>query len=172
MRILFLLFFTLNYTLFFPTSLKAQDDSRLFAIVDYMKVAPEMYAEYLACENAWKTLHQERVKAGSIISWELEEVVYSGVNEEYNFMTITVVQGWAATERGGMEEIEKLMESVPADQRKYIEGRIVCLVFWSEKTDFFSLDNSLEDFSLVPKGVDIFSWGYIFDDDRYSITQK
>ena len=122
MKIIFSLFFTLCCSLFSATSLNAQDvDTRTFAIVDYMKVAPGMRSEYLACENAWKSLHQARVKAGEIEAWELEEVVYSGVTDEYNYMTITIVKGWAAVERGNMD-FEKLITSVPADQRKYIEN--------------------------------------------------
>ncbi|MEL7221703.1 MAG: hypothetical protein AAGJ93_10315, partial [Bacteroidota bacterium] len=122
MRILFTLLLTLSCTLFSAQLLQAQEeDNRIFAIVDYMKVAPGMHAEYLACESAWKTLHQERVKAGDILNWEVEEVVYSGLNEEYNYLTVTIVKGWAAVERGNMD-FDKLITSVPADQRKYIEN--------------------------------------------------
>lgn len=122
MRFLFTLLLTLSCTLFSTQLLQAQEeDNRVFAIVDYMKVAPGMHAEYLACENAWKTIHQERVKAGDILGWEVEEVVYSGVNEEYNYLTVTLVKGWAAVERGNMD-FDKLTASLPDDQRKYIDN--------------------------------------------------
>lgn len=106
----------------FTTSLSAQNaDEPMFAIVDYMKVAPGMGEEYRACESAWKILHQQRVDAGEIESWELESVVYSGINEEYNYLTITVVIGWNAIEDQPMD-FGKFIESIPADQRKYIQN--------------------------------------------------
>lgn len=122
MRFLFVLLSGLALSLLPITHLQAQaEDERTFAVVDYMYVAPGTHKAYLACENAWKLLHQKRVEAGEIESWEVEEVVYSGVPTDYNYMTITLVKGWLALEQGNTNWGE-LVATLPADQRKYVQN--------------------------------------------------
>lgn len=59
--------------LYFHPNLHAQQETG-YVIVEYMKVKPGMNDEYRDCERAWKLIHQERVKAGYITGWELEQV--------------------------------------------------------------------------------------------------
>jgi hypothetical protein len=68
-----------------------------YVIVEYMKVKPGMWDKYMECEKVWKLIHQERVKAGYIKGWELEQVIFpSGTNSEYDFLTITHLKNWKA----------------------------------------------------------------------------
>ena len=60
--------------LFFHENTIAQNGDTGFVIVEYMKLKPGMNDEYRDCERAWKLIHQERVKAGYITGWELEQV--------------------------------------------------------------------------------------------------
>lgn len=83
--------------LFFHQNLSAQTDEMPYVIVDYMKVKPGMGDKYLECEQAWKLIHQERVKQGLITGWELEQVVFpAGTDTEYDYLTITHLKNWDA----------------------------------------------------------------------------
>lgn len=69
----------------------AQNAPAIFAIVDFMKVKPENEAKYLEVEkNTWKPLHQERLNQGRIIGWILYRVLYTGTNDPYNYVTMTL----------------------------------------------------------------------------------
>ena len=82
--------------LYFHPNLHAQQETG-YVIVEYMKVKPGMNDEYRDCERAWKLIHQERVKAGYITGWELEQVVFpSGTDSEYDYLTITHLKNWKA----------------------------------------------------------------------------
>ena len=78
----------------FTIALKGQ----IVAVVDYMKVPVSKQDAYLATEKQWKTLHQNRVDAGSILGWELYYVRNSGTQSPYNFATVTIYENFAKTE--------------------------------------------------------------------------
>lgn len=106
-----------------PTDLHAQEDDQGYVIVEYMKVKPGMYDQYLECESIWKTIHQERQKAGIIEGWELEEVLYpSGTDNEYDFITITFFKNWDAIGKMGEswneETWNKVTQSLSSEQEE------------------------------------------------------
>lgn len=75
----------------YPNKGHAQNATTVFAIVDFMKVKPENEAKYLDVEkNTWKPLHQERLKQGKIIGWILYRVLYTGTDDPYNYVTMTL----------------------------------------------------------------------------------
>jgi len=78
----------------FSFALKAQ----IVAVVDYMKVPANGQDVYLAVEKQWKTLHQSRVDAGTILGWELYHVRNSGTLSPYNFATVTIYENFNKTE--------------------------------------------------------------------------
>jgi hypothetical protein len=81
--------------LLFALFLSAQNDEPEFFILDYMKVKPGMGTKYIECEKVWKTIHQERLKAGKITGWYFYEVRFpNGTNTEYDYVTINRVKGW------------------------------------------------------------------------------
>ncbi len=69
--------------------LKAQDGPTRYLVIDYMKVQPENWGEYVQLERTWKKLHEERIKAGKLDGWVFDEIITpSGTSQEYNFITI------------------------------------------------------------------------------------
>lgn len=80
---------------FYSLSLLAQTQEPMFLIVETMKTMPNKSAEYEKNEREiWKKLHQERIKRGLIVSWNLYAVRYpSGSSVAYDYVTVTVIQG-------------------------------------------------------------------------------
>jgi hypothetical protein len=78
-------------SLVFSTAVSAQVRPSLFVVVDFMKVQSEKHASYLEVEQGiWKPMHQERINQGIIVGWFLYAVEFSGSDEEYNYVAITL----------------------------------------------------------------------------------
>lgn len=91
-----------------PISATSQDPPSLFVVADFMKVQPENYTNYLEVEQEiWKPLHQERINQGIIVGWYLYAVEFSGSQDEYNYVVITLYDNAANLERPWNSEILK-----------------------------------------------------------------
>ncbi|MCB9282956.1 MAG: hypothetical protein H6563_02695 [Lewinellaceae bacterium] len=115
----FLIFLSLVFfTLACQTGLKAQGDNQEYVVTEYMKVKPGMEDQYRECEKIWKTIHQERMKAGYITGWELERVVYPyGTANEYDYLTITHYKNWAAIHGENNETWQAMFGKLNDEQR-------------------------------------------------------
>ena len=86
----------------------AQDNSGLFAVVDLMKVNQGDDEKYVNVEeNYWKPIHQERIKNGDIVGWQLYKVRYTGTDDEYNYATVTLFDDPAKLEHPMQIDWEK-----------------------------------------------------------------
>ena len=86
----FLLYFALSSFLFLTTAY-SQTIPSLFVVVDFMKVKPENHSIYLEVEQEiWKPMHQERISQGIIVGWYLYAIEFSGTNDEYNYVVISL----------------------------------------------------------------------------------
>ena len=88
-----LAFFILTLALWvFPLLGNSQEnDSPLFALVECMKVKPQNEGSYLELEkNIWKPIHLERAKQGNIVGWSLYKVRFTGTDDKYNYVTVTL----------------------------------------------------------------------------------
>ena len=72
----------------------------LYLIVETMKATAGKSAEYVKAEkDVWKIIHQERLKQGLIRGWYFYEVLSpSGSSVTYDYITVTVIQGWKKIE--------------------------------------------------------------------------
>ena len=78
-------------SLTFSTAVTAQVRPSLFVVVDFLKVQPEKHTSYLEVEQKiWKPMHQERINEGIIVGWFLYAVEFSGSDDEYNYVAITL----------------------------------------------------------------------------------
>lgn len=67
------------------------DNAPLFALIECMKVSPEQEDTYLNLEKTiWKPLHQARADQGNIFGWYLYRVRFTGTNDAYNYVTVTL----------------------------------------------------------------------------------
>ncbi len=59
-----------------------------YIVYDYIKVAPNMRADYLKLEKAFKKIHIAKKKAGKLDGWSFSQVVSPmGASCEYNYVT-------------------------------------------------------------------------------------
>lgn len=73
------------------TSLYAQAPGPVYLIVEHMKVMPGQEVQYLEIENAWKGIHEQRIRDGIILSWNLYAVRYpAGAARPYDYVTVTM----------------------------------------------------------------------------------
>lgn len=76
------------------TLVKAQNDTTNYTVYDYIKVEPNMQADYLKLEKAFKKIHAAKKKAGKLDGWSLT-VVISGSDNSYNYVTRNSFKGSA-----------------------------------------------------------------------------
>ncbi len=60
--------------------LRAQDNlpSELYLIFEFMRVDGEQSSAYMETEDFWEGIHQQRVKSGEIIGWDLWSLLPGG----------------------------------------------------------------------------------------------
>lgn len=97
-KLAFLIFALAMYA--FPLLGNSQENAPpLLALVECMKVMPGNEGNYLEVEkNIWKPLHLERTKQGIIVGWYLYKVWYTGTDDKYNYVTVTLFENPAKME--------------------------------------------------------------------------
>lgn len=84
----------------------AQESGTVYVQIDYMKVPPGGGAEYVQMEqDVWKPIHQERIKRGVIMSWDLYGVWFAPAGIEYDYVTVNVFDELSDLEGAFAEEI-------------------------------------------------------------------
>jgi hypothetical protein len=81
------------------------------AVIDYVKISPDKTGNYLELENRWKAVHEAQLEKGSIISWGLYEVMFTGSLDPYNYATVTIYENLDMYDRSW--DISFLTQSFP-----------------------------------------------------------
>lgn len=111
------------------------------AVVDYMKVDFNSTDQYLEVEEQWKKIHQERLKRGDIVAWELFQVYFQGADSEYNYVTVNVYENFKKLNQSFSEElVTEVLPDLDIDEffNKTNESRTLV------KTEVYSQVSSLE----------------------------
>jgi hypothetical protein len=66
----------------------AQDD--LYLIFEFMKVDNEQETAYMETESFWEKIHEQRVKNGDIIGWDLWRLNPGGEDQGFQYMTVNL----------------------------------------------------------------------------------
>lgn len=81
-------FVAFSFTVFTNLSAQTNDSPTTYHSLDYIKVNPGMYSDYLKLEKAWNKIHSANIKSGKYNQWVMDEVLYPrGANAEYDFIT-------------------------------------------------------------------------------------
>ncbi len=83
--VLFLMFFGMV-----KVQAQANGDESLFLVFEFMVVDNEQEEAYEETERFWKKIHEERVKQGQIIGWDLWSLQPGGEQQGYQYLTVTL----------------------------------------------------------------------------------
>lgn len=112
--------------------------SAQITVVSFMKVKPDKWSEYLEVEKTWSKFHQKRVDNGYMQAWYLNEKMFGGANDEYDYITINVFRDWAAYEKELPEEIyAELGEDIMTktrESRKLVRTEVYEMVVGAENS--------------------------------------
>lgn len=76
-----------------------EEGGTLYFQVDHMQVPEGNGDAYLAVErDLWKPIHEERIRQGTILSWNVYSVRAGAPNSGYNYVTVTVLDDLAKLE--------------------------------------------------------------------------
>lgn len=67
-----------------------ESEKRLFVVLELMKVDNSQENAYAETESFWEKIHQERVKTGAIVGWDLWALRPGGEHQGYQYMTATL----------------------------------------------------------------------------------
>ena len=82
---------TLTLILLATIGLKAQQSNPPeYLLFEFMSVPDENTQDYLAVEQFWSGIHQQRVADKSIIGWDLWQLLPSGSKQGSQFLTVTI----------------------------------------------------------------------------------
>ena len=66
----------------------AQD--KLYLMFEFMKVDNEQESDYMETESFWEKIHEQRVKNGDIIGWDLWSLQPGGENQGFQYLTVNL----------------------------------------------------------------------------------
>lgn len=63
---------------------------KLYLIFEFMKVDNEQEAAYADTEEFWEKIHEQRVKSGDIIGWDLWSLKPGGEMQDFQYLTVSL----------------------------------------------------------------------------------
>lgn len=63
---------------------------KLYLIFEFMEVDNEQEADYMETEGFWEKIHEQRVKNGDIIGWDLWVLKPGGENQGFQYLTVNL----------------------------------------------------------------------------------
>ena len=89
-------------------SITAIAQEKLYLIFEFMKVDNTQETAYAETEALWEKIHQQRVKNGDIIGWDLWSLAPGGEDQGYQYMTVTVFNDPLKMFKGGQKSLRGL----------------------------------------------------------------
>lgn len=83
-----LLFFVM--ALLYSNAIAQENQDKLYLIFEFMKVDNDQQAAYMETESFWQKIHEQRVKNGDIIGWDLWVLQPGGEDQGYQYMTVNL----------------------------------------------------------------------------------
>jgi len=68
----------------------AISQDKLYLIFEFMHVDNEQESAYMETEEFWEKIHEQRIKNGDIIGWDLWRLKPGGENQHFQYMTVNL----------------------------------------------------------------------------------
>jgi len=68
----------------------SEAQEKLYLIFEFMKVDNEQEQIYMETEAFWEKIHEERVKNGDILGWDLWSLQPGGEDQGYQYLTVSI----------------------------------------------------------------------------------
>ena len=66
----------------------AQD--KLYYVLEFMKVEEQNELAYMETESFWEKIHEQRIKKGDLVGWDLWKLKSNDEDLSYQYLTINV----------------------------------------------------------------------------------
>lgn len=96
----------------FSGNLIAQD--KIYLLFEFMKVDNEQETAYAETESFWAKIHDQRVKNGDIIGWDLWSLQPGGEDQGYQYLTVQVFKDPIKMFQGGGDLMAAAKKAYPA----------------------------------------------------------
>lgn len=94
-------------------SWNALSQDPLYLTFELMKVEEGMGSDYWETESFWEKIHEQRIKNGDIIGWDLWSLSPSGTEQGHQYMTVTLFNDPVKMMGGG--DFDKTMDGAYPD---------------------------------------------------------
>ncbi|MDJ0646917.1 MAG: hypothetical protein QNJ57_13120 [Flavobacteriaceae bacterium] len=71
-------------------SSSAFTQDKLYYVLEFMKVDDQDEAAYLETESFWEKIHEQRIKRGDLVEWDLWKLKSNDEEQSYQYLTINV----------------------------------------------------------------------------------
>ena len=77
----------------------AQD--KLYLVFEFMRVDNEQESDYMETESFWEKIHEQRIKNGDIIGWDLWSLRPGGEDQHFQYLTVNLYNDPVKMFKGG-----------------------------------------------------------------------
>ncbi len=71
-------------------TLQLSAQEKLYLVFEFMKVDNEQEAAYAETEEFWAKIHEQRIKNGDIIGWDLWSLQPGGEDQHFQYLTVNL----------------------------------------------------------------------------------
>lgn len=96
----------------------------LYLVFEFMKVDNEQVSDYMETEALWQKLHEERVKNGDIIGWDLWALSPGGEDQGFQYLTVTLHNDPVKMMEGGgfQEAFNAAFPNITEEEQKIMDA--------------------------------------------------
>ncbi len=96
----------------------------LYLVFEFMKVDNEQVSDYMETEALWQKLHEERVKNGDIIGWDLWALSPGGEDQGFQYLTVTLHSDPVKMMEGGgfQEAFKAAFPNITEEEQKIMDA--------------------------------------------------
>jgi len=97
---------------------------KVFLVFEFMKVDNNQEFSYWETESFWEKIHEQQVKNGDIVGWDLWSLKPGGENQGYQYLTVTVYNDIVKMFEGNQNFDETLKAAYPNMTDEEIQNKM------------------------------------------------